>query len=25
MMINLREIFTSCSWRKINSKYFNKV
>jgi len=25
MMINLRKIFTSCSWRNINSKYCNKI
>jgi len=23
MMINLHKIFTSCSWRNTNSKYFN--
>jgi len=25
MMINLRKIGTSCSWRNINSKYYNKI
>jgi len=25
MMINLSEIFTGCSCRNINSKYFNKI
>jgi len=25
MMINLHKIFTSCSWRNTNSKYFNKI
>jgi len=25
MMINLHEIFTSCSSRNTNSKYFNKI
>jgi len=25
MMINLRKICTSCSWRNIHSKYCNKI
>jgi len=25
MMINLHKICTSCSWRKTNSKYCNKI
>jgi len=25
MMINLHEIFTKCTGRNINSKYFNKI
>jgi len=24
-MINLHKIFTSCSWRNTNSKYYNKI
>jgi len=25
IIINWQEIFISCSWRNINSKYFNKI
>jgi len=25
MVINLQEMFTRCSWRNTNSKYFNKM
>jgi len=25
MMTNLHKLFTSCSWKNTNSKYFNEI